>query len=121
MVFVQTRLLFNMWPPVHRVSNGSKCTTNNNCTKPKHLHSVSKCSPNNTITIAQNRNGHNVSSVGLSVVCLSSHQTTTQPQLHKTKTAKNAKDEESKSQNEKCKIFRTELFNMWPLPHPACE
>ena len=67
-------------------------------------------------TKQQNRNGHNVSSVGLS-----SHQTTAQPQLHKTKTAKNAKDEESKSQNEKCKIFRTELFNMWPLPHPACE
>ena len=72
-------------------------------------------------TKQQNRNGHNVSSDGLSVVCLSSHQTTTQPQLHKTKTAKNAKDEESKTQNEKCKIFRTELFNMWPLPHPACE
>ena len=53
MVFVQTRLLFNMWPPVHRVSNGSKCTTNNNCTKPKHLHNVSKCSPNNTTAIAQ--------------------------------------------------------------------
>ena len=45
----------------------------------------------------QNRNGHNVSSVGLSVVCLSAtHQTTTQPQLHKTKTAKNAKDEKAK-------------------------
>ena len=72
-------------------------------------------------TKQQNRNGHNVSSLGLSVVCLTAHQTTTQTQLQKNKNAKNAKDEKIKTQNEKCKIFRTELFNMWPLPHPACE